>query len=206
MFKIYTLGSFDIQYNDQSILDVKGYPYRTLKLFKYFLTFEGKKLLPENIIDDVCKEYDYKDPGGVLRTQISRMRKMIDLEKIDDEDNFFQIEYIKGYYIFNLEKNCTLDIRELEEKIDILSCREISKKDEEILIESLSLYKGSYLQELEYEDWIIPIRSRIDRLYIKALGYSLKILKGKKDMMILFQYVKKLCNTIFMKKLFIHII
>lgn len=103
MFKIYTLGNFDIKYNGQSILETEGYPYRTLKLFKYFLTHEGRPLLPENIIYDVSGEYEYKDPGGALRTQISRVRKMIDLEKIT-EDNFFRIEYVNGYYIFQLKK------------------------------------------------------------------------------------------------------
>lgn len=34
MFEIYTLGNFDIKYNGKSILDMKGYPYKTFKLFK----------------------------------------------------------------------------------------------------------------------------------------------------------------------------
>lgn len=178
MFKIYTLGNFDIKYNEQSILDKEGYPYRTLKLFKYFLTHEGKPLLPENIIYDVSGEYEYKDPGGALRTQISRVRKMIDLEKTT-EDNFFRIEYVNGYYKFQLEKNCTLDIKEFEEKIKILDCEEISKEEKEILINTMNLYQGTYLPELENEDWILPVRNRIDRLYIKALGCFLGILKEK---------------------------
>lgn len=41
------------------------------------------------------------------------------------------------------------------------------------------MYQGTYLPELENEDWILPVRNRIDRLYIKALGCFLGILKEK---------------------------
>ena len=46
MVKIYTLGDFDIRINDVSILESIGNQPKLMKLFKYFLTFQGKKLLP----------------------------------------------------------------------------------------------------------------------------------------------------------------
>lgn len=178
MFKIYTLGNFDIKYKDQSILDTKGYPYKTLKLFKYFLTYEGKKLLPENIIEDLWENNEYSNPGGALRTQISRVRKIINLDEVGAE-GFFKIEYANGYYMFNLKESCTLDIKEFESKIKLLNSSGNKKENEGTLIEVISLYNGSYLQELEDEDWIIPIRSRFDRLYVKILGHALETLMKK---------------------------
>ncbi len=179
MLRIYTLGSFDIKYRDESILDSKGYPYRTLRLFKYFLTHEGQKLLPETIIDDLFGSYDYKDPNAALRTQISRVRNMIELKPIELED-LFQIEFKNGYYIFKLDKNCILDIKEFDEKKEILKCEDISKEDEDRIIKILSLYRGDYLQELKDEDWIVPIRSRISRVYLKSLQCFLRKLKESK--------------------------
>ena len=178
MIEIYTLGKFDIKYNDKSILEAKGYPYKTLKLFKYFLTHEGKRILPENIIEDLWEDNEYKDPYGTLRTQISRVRNMIDLQKLNVR-SFFQIEYSNGYYIFRLEKECKLDINEFESKINMVSSTSEYKENEEVLLEIISLYKGSYLQELEDEDWLIPIRSRFDRLYIKILETTFKTLMEK---------------------------
>lgn len=178
MIDIYTLGKFDIKHNDKSILEVKGYPYKTLKLFKYFLTHQGKKLLPENIIEDLWEDNEYKDPSGTLRTQISRVRKMIDLDKADVR-SFFQIEYINGYYIFNLEGNCILDTKKFEDKISLVDNNIEHEDDEELLMDIIGLYKGSYLQELEDEHWLIPIRSRFDRMYIKILEKTFKTLMEK---------------------------
>lgn len=42
---IETLGDFDIRIQDESILNSVGNQARLIKLFKYFLTFEGKKIL-----------------------------------------------------------------------------------------------------------------------------------------------------------------
>lgn len=179
MFKIYTLGSFDIKYKDKSIIEESGYPYKTLKLFKYFLTHEGKRLLPENIIEDLWGDNDYNDPNGTLRTQISRVRKMMNLDKLDVEP-FFEIKYVNGYYIFKLENNCMLDVEEFEAIIN--SKNKFQKHNiefEEQLKQAISLYNGVYLQELENEDWIIPIRSRYDRLYLKALGNCFEMLMKK---------------------------
>ncbi|NMA48723.1 MAG: hypothetical protein GX947_02960, partial [Tissierellia bacterium] len=73
MVKIYTLGDFDIRIDDKSILQSIGNQQRLMKLFKYFLTFNGKKVLPENIIEDICEEENFKEPLKMLRTQISRL-------------------------------------------------------------------------------------------------------------------------------------
>lgn len=178
MFEIYTLGNFDIRHNGESILSTRGYPYKTLKLFKYFLTHEGKRLLPENIIEDIWQDNEYRDPGGALRTQISRVRKMLELDKPGED--FFQINHINGYYVFKLDEKSILDSKVFENKVKEIDTSKATDLNEDELIETISLYKGSYLQELEDEDWIIPIRSRFDRLYVKTLDFILRKLIEKR--------------------------
>lgn len=177
MIKIYTLGDFDIQIDDVSILQSIGNQPRLMKLFKYFLTFQGKKLLPENIIEDIWKEDNFKDPLNVLRTQISRVRNMIDFEKYKKEP-FFDIIYIDGYYLFKLHNNCIVDFLVMQSCIEKYN----TLKDREDVMEAckqgIELYKGEYLGELGLEDWLIPIRNRFDRLYVNSLSQYLQSLKG----------------------------
>lgn len=176
MIKIYTLGDFDIKIEDKSILQSLGNQPKLMKLFKYFLTFQGRKLLPENIIEDIWQDENFKDPLNVLRTQISRVRNMIDLKKYGIE-SFFYINYLDGYYLFQLEDNCSVDFMQVE------SCMEKynSLKDKDAIMEAcklgIKMYKGEYLGELGDEDWLIPVRSRLDRLYIKSLSSYLQLLK-----------------------------
>lgn len=177
MYRINTLGDFDIIFGDKSILEESsGYPHKTLKLFKYFLTFRGKKILPENIIEDLWNDSDFSEPKNVLRTQISRLRRMFFIEGLEQ---FFTIENISGYYTFKIKENCVLDVEQFEHLVN----QGIVLKDENpgkallILKEGIDLYKGQYLSSIEYDEWIIPSRNRIHRLFLKALYSYIEILK-----------------------------
>lgn len=176
MIKINTLGDFDIKIDDRSILQSIGNQHRLIKLLKYFLTFNGKKILPEKIIEDVWQEENYREPLKVLRTQISRLRNIIDFKNYNIEP-FFSIDYIDGYYLFKLKGNCQVDFLEMEKCIDVGKSYLENTEIIEICRKGIKLYKGEYLGELGYEDWVIPVRNRLDRLYLSALTRYLQKLK-----------------------------
>ena len=118
MYKIYTFGDFDIRYNDESILDTKGYQYRMLALFKYFITFNEKKSYCLKVLLKIYGQImNFMIPKNVLRTQISRLRRMINL---DDKNlkQFYRIEHSNGYYVFKTNDNCVLDVQLFKELID----------------------------------------------------------------------------------------
>lgn len=180
MYKIYTLGDFDVKYNDETILDNKGYQYRMLTLFKYFITFNGKKLLPENIIEDLWPDNEFLDPKNVLRTQISRLRRMIKLDE-ENPEKCYNIEHLNGYYVFKIDDYCILDIQLFEKLINEgnLLKETDPEKSMLLLVKGLELYKGEYLKEMEYAEWIVPIRNRYRRLYLQGLFNYIEILKLK---------------------------
>ncbi|NLY46646.1 MAG: hypothetical protein GX053_11790 [Tissierella sp.] len=173
MIDIYTLGKFDIRKSDISIVDKIGSQNRLFLLLKYLLTHEGKRRTPNGIIDDLLEDKDLKDPLSVLRTQMSRLRRLF------EGDSFYTIDYVNGYYIFNLKEDCKIDFIEFERKIleGIRILRESTEEAKMILKEGLSLYQGHLFPELEYNEWIIPIRTRLERLYLKGLSNYLLILK-----------------------------
>lgn len=179
MYKINTLGEFDILYEDTSLLESGGNPNRTMRLFKYFLANRDRKVLPENIIEDLWYDNDFVEPKNVLRTQISRLRKMFYDGK--NKRHFFTIENKSGYYIFKILDNCFLDIEEFEKLINqgiFLSYNEVDN-GMELLEKGIKLYKGDFLGELEEDEWIIPIRNRMNRLYLKGLYTYIEILKER---------------------------
>lgn len=180
MIRIYTLGDFDIKIDGNKVFDSKGYPHRMIKLFKYFLTFKGKKLLPENIIEDLWPDNNFQDPKNVLRTQISRVRKMVNTGK-NSFEQFYNIEYTNGYYVFETIKYVVIDYELFTVLVNEGNLLINTNPDKAIAVlkEGLSHYGGEYLPEIEYEDWIIPIRSKYHRLYLKGLLNYLEILKQK---------------------------
>lgn len=177
MVEIITLGDFDIIINNSSIMDEISAQKRIIKLFKYFLVHENVKLLPEDIIEDLWTEEDFKNPLNMLRTQISRLRNILDDKSIIER--FFSIKYLDGYYIFKLEDGCKVDFIEfgnLLEK-DFQSIKSEIEKDHIKFRDALLTYKGRFLGEIGNEDWIIPIISRFERLYVKGISYYLEYLK-----------------------------
>ena len=176
MIRINTLGDFDIKVRDESILDTIGANTKLIKLFKYFLTFQGKKLLPYKIIEDIWAEENYEDPINVLRTQISRIRSLFNLKQYNINP-FFEIKYIDGYYLFQLKNHCHVDYLELEL---CLKKHQTTKTNEESLEfgnQVIALYKGEYLEELGSDHWIVPIRSRYNRLFVNSMTKQLEVLK-----------------------------
>ena len=178
MVTIDTLGDFDIKIQDRSILNSIGNQARLIKLFKYFLTFEGKKILPDTIIDDMWQGEESKDPLSVLRTQICRVRSMFNCKE-EYREPFFEINYIDGYYIFQLNNNCNVDFLTME---SLIKKHQTSKDKEEVLEtcrEIMELYKGEYLGELGNDHWVVPIRSRFSRLFVSSLTKYLQLLSEK---------------------------
>jgi DNA-binding SARP family transcriptional activator len=183
--RIHTLGDFDVSFEEQSILGESNRSYKLIKLLEYFITFRGRKLLPETIIENLWSDNEYSDPKNVLRTQIFRLRQVLKktAAKGIDISQCFNINFSNGYYCFELGRQAVLDVEEFETYInqgdkvkenDINEAIKLFKK-------ALQLYKGPYLSENAYEVWLIPIRNHYRRLYLKTIFKLLEMYKEKED-------------------------
>ena len=126
MVKISTLGDFDITVEDISIMDYIGNSQKLMKLFKYFLIHRDIKLLPETIIEDLWIDEDFINPINMIRTQISRLRNILDIDEMEIE-TFFNIKYTAGYYVFTLSDACRVDFIEFENILE-KDCISIKKE------------------------------------------------------------------------------
>lgn len=182
---INTLGSFDISYEGKSILQEASRSYKLQKLFQYFLTFRGRKLLPDTIIDNLWQDDESSDPRNVLRTQIFRLRKSFKsiLPAGADETDYFAIKFYSGYYCFELGESATLDVMKFDSYIERAEEFKSINIDEtaNLYKNALKLYKGHYLPENAYESWLVPVRNYYERLYLKTLFSLIEILKEKED-------------------------
>lgn len=178
---IHTLGEFDIKSNDKSILSQSSRTYKLYRLFEYFLTFRNKKLLPETIIDNLMSDNESDDPKNILRTQIFRLRKTIKALLPDNvhESDYFSINFANGYYFLEIGENAVIDVSEFEmfiKQADMEYEHNIELAGE-LYSKALSLYKGLYLSDNNYEVWLIPTRNYYQRLYLKTLYRLISILK-----------------------------
>lgn len=178
MIKIFTLGNFDITIDDHSVINDIASHKRLNKLFKYLLINKNTKLLPQNIIEDLYIDQEFKNPLNMLRTQISRLRKQANVKGPDTEP-FFSINFVNGYYVFQLEGKCIVDFIEFEKRLEVsfMKIKEDIRNDSLNFKELILSYKGPLMGEEGGEDWIIPTRSKYDRLYVKAVSCYIDYLK-----------------------------
>lgn len=178
---ISTLGEFDIKADGQSILKDSSRMYKIYRLFEFFLTFRNKKLLAESIIDNLLSDSESDDPKNLLRTQIFRLRKIINsiMPEGEDPGKFMSINFTNGYYYLEMGENTIIDIDEFESFI------QKGDKERDIDIDSainhyqnaINLYKGLYLSDNAYEVWLVPTRNYYQRLYNKTLFNFIGLLK-----------------------------
>ncbi len=185
VLNIQTLGNFDISLDGQSILKESARSYKLYRLLQYFITYRGRRLLPETIIDNLYEENESSDPKNVLRTQIHRLRNLIRglLDEGADETKYFNISINNGFYSFELGENSILDIDEFKNNIALGEEKEVSNMAEalEYYQDALKLYKGSYLSANSYETWLVPVRNQYSILYIKTLHRAIEILESLDD-------------------------
>ena len=182
---ITTLGEFDIKADGQSILKDSNRMYKIYRLFEYFLTFRNKKLLPETIIDNLLSDSESDDPKNMLRTQIFRLRKIMNsfTPKNDDAAKFLNLNFSNGYYSLEIGEDTVIDIDEFEAFIQKGDSEREHDIDSAIhsYQNAINLYKGLYLSDNSYEVWIVPTRNYYQRLYIKTLYKFIELLKKNEE-------------------------
>ncbi len=180
--EITTLGSFDVRFRGESLLASRGSLRKILELFKYFITFRNKRLVPEAIIDDMWPGSDFQDSKSVLRTQIFRLRTLIEemhVETAFQDELWLELTYASGYYVLKVGDRCRLDTEvfqavlthaESVEKEDVAKAMGFYKQ-------ALSLYEGPYMAGQVRGEWLLPVQNRYHRIYLHALSHLLKLLR-----------------------------
>lgn len=185
IIEVFTFGDFDIKINKKSVLAKSSRANKNLELLKYFIAYKNKKLVPDTIVEDLWSEDEVVDPKNALRTQIFRLKKnmkKMGLMKEGSRQSCFELSFENGFYIFNSGQNCIIDMDIFEDKIryaDSIKDSD-SKKAIKTYTETLGLYRGQYLTENPYSEWVYPIRNRYHRLYVQAVLSLMGLLKAQK--------------------------
>ena len=173
-----TLGNFEISRNGK-ILETTNHTTNLINLLKYFIINHGKYKSIDMIIEDLYKDKSYEDPKNAVQNMIYRLRKYLKNHDIFDENSFEFIYSNESYKL--LTENVSFDFKEFEKKIKEAEHLEKSKSEKvKSYQEASELYKGEVFPELLYEDWVIPTRNYLNRLFIESVNFLLDFYKENK--------------------------
>ncbi|QGU00280.1 hypothetical protein SYNTR_1686 [Candidatus Syntrophocurvum alkaliphilum] len=177
---IKTFGKFEISRGTQVYSQSHTRSYKMWELLKYIITYRDRILLPEAIMDTLWPEEEYTDSKHALRTLVYRLRNILDMEELKQ---FTCIKFNQGGYCWNKESNYELDTEEFERLLNEANSEEINNPTGSIhkYTQALELYKGDYLAENLYQEWVIPIRHYYLRRYLEGSKRLLNLLKKEKQ-------------------------
>ncbi|WP_197079072.1 AfsR/SARP family transcriptional regulator [Candidatus Syntrophocurvum alkaliphilum] len=177
---IKTLGKFEISRGTQVYSQSHTRSYKMWELLKYILTYRDRILLPEAIMETLWPEEEYTDPKHALRTLVYRLRTILDIEEPKESTC---IKFNQGGYCWNQDSNYELDTEVFERLLNEASAEEVTNPANAIYkyTKALELYKGDYLSENLYQEWVIPIRHYYLRRYLESSKRLLNLLKKEKQ-------------------------
>ncbi|MDZ7671219.1 MAG: winged helix-turn-helix domain-containing protein, partial [Halanaerobiales bacterium] len=153
--KIFTLGNFKVMNNDKVISEKRNINDKPWLLFKYLITEKDKIMHAEVISSDIWPNDNIKSPKHSITNLVYRLRKRFKNKK----DSF--VINTNGRCYFNDNTNYWLDV---EEFINLTKKAKYLKRNKPMEAlktykKALVLYKGDYLTEIPYQEWVIPHRN-----------------------------------------------
>lgn len=169
------LGEFTMRYGDNMISDQEGRSKKLWLLIEYLVTFRGKEISQNDLIDLLWPD-DYEgNPANTLKTLVHRARTLIGGLKYEDVKNI--IIYRRGTYAWNDKLDVVIDLDVFEESIAEAAKEGISIEHKlSALMTAIDLYKGDFLPKLSMESWAVPISTYYHSMYVKAVHDLVDIL------------------------------
>lgn len=176
ILEIYTLGRFQVKQGDKMLSQDSGRSQRLWSLFKYLLTHKGKPVPVEELVEALWAEDEQERSESAVKTLVYRLRRLLNNgQAVNGESQY--INYSQGGYVWNNQSGYWFDAEEF------VSCCEQGRKaisdeeKEECYRKALDLYKGDYLPDYAYNEWVVPICNYYRRLYMESVFGLIELLK-----------------------------
>jgi DNA-binding SARP family transcriptional activator len=150
------LGPFNVLSAEKDVV------WRTTKardLFAYLIHHRDKPIQKERILDELWPDADPEQSSTLFHTNLYQLRKAV-----KTTDGRQPVRHKGGQYRLDPEM-LTNDIENFESLVRILDQGDITE-----LEKAVSLYRGEYMEGLDYE-WVIAERERLSQLYLSVLDH-----------------------------------
>ena len=118
------LGEFTLRYGENVISDQEGRSKKLWLLIEYLVTFRGKEISQNDLIDLLWPDDSNGNPANTLKTLVHRARTMVAGLEYENTKNI--IIYRRGTYAWNDKLNMVVDLDVFEENIQNAGQKDIS--------------------------------------------------------------------------------
>ena len=176
---VYTLGRFEVRSGGKVISNDYKRSQQLWNLFKYILTYRNKRIVQDNFFGILWNDKECDNPVKALQNLVYRLRMLLDYKGVNKDCESI-INFSQGCYSWNNESDYWTDVDEFEEiykKAKVAQGNDDFINAIELYQRALMLYKGDYLCEDSYNEWVMPVRNYYHRIYMEIIGKLTKLLE-----------------------------
>lgn len=172
--KVEMLGDFSIAFDGAQITKRVKRSSKIWKLLQYLITFRGKSIPQEELIDVFCGSDVVGNPGSALRTMVYRARSALAESGVRYAEEMILSK--DGGYSWNNAPQCTVDAEEFESLWKKAGVCVDDDERLELLLKAIELYKGDFLPNSAGEMWVMPLSRWYRSIYIECVHAALELL------------------------------
>ncbi len=163
-----TLGEFTVRRGDDEVKDEEWTRDKARRLLMILLVNRGKFVSYEQLIDMLWPDKTQEKGKQNLKVTVNTLNRILEPHR-KGQQPFFVKRSAFGYGLINTD-NIVVDVDRFQEQIHIGLQYLESNYDVayEILESALSLYKGEFLPEAAYEDWVTGERESLNKLFLET--------------------------------------
>jgi DNA-binding SARP family transcriptional activator/tetratricopeptide (TPR) repeat protein len=165
VLRFFLLGQFEVNLAGQP---VSGFEGRQTRTFLKALVAAGRALTRDELVDIVWAAGVDPPPGAErdLKVLASRARRAL-----RDHDHRI-IQSTETGYRFSVNGDCWVDAVEMDRLVAEAGGWERAQRPalaEATYAKAIAVYRGPFLLEDQYAEWVAPMRERYRRVYLEAL-------------------------------------
>jgi DNA-binding SARP family transcriptional activator len=174
------LSGFAIEMGKSRITDMTSRTHQLWHLIEYLITFRGKTVTQDELIDVLWPEGEIDNPANALKNLIYRVRSALQQQGFAAAKDM--IVYNRGGYCWNNDLPCVVDCEEFERLYKLASAIGLSEETRmKRYQDAVEIYKGDFLPGARFESWVVPIASRYHSVYFDCVYQLLEILERRGD-------------------------
>lgn len=174
---VHMLGDFFLQYQDNKICEADNRSRRIWSLLSFLIYYRGQQISPKRLFEQIWgNDTDVNNPENTLRLLLHRTRALLDqLYEGAGKECILRKE---GGYCWNPAIPIVVDYERYEQLCQGTDT-DASQRLPAVL-EALSLYQGEFLAKQSSENWVIPICTHYQNLFLMASQEAAQLLSDGK--------------------------
>lgn len=175
--KIQFFGGFSITCGGHTIADTANRSRKLWTLLEYLVTFRGRAVPQEELIELLWPDGGTDNPTGSLKTLVYRARTLLDSLRPGLGREL--LTYGRGAYQWNDAVPAQLDIEGFEADLRLAAEEEDDQRRLALLLEAAGLYGGDFLPRMSGESWVLPLSVYYHTQYLTAVRQAVGLLEGQ---------------------------